>query len=292
MDVYPVSNVREYRDTIARPEFVERSRLESRLAAQHRDDDAWTMRGMCWPCGQTVDFVVDRKRARRKGGDVAPRVPRWREGMVCPLCRMNSRKRAMAELVHEVIDGIETGPGNSLPIVYLLEQVTRFFEWCTDVLPAWVIGSEFLGPDRVGGEIIDGVRHEDVGRLSFPDASFDLIVSNDVHEHVPDPVGGLRELARVLKPGATLLMTTPFYPTAATSTTRAVIENGELRELLPPVFHGNPLSSQGSLVFTDFGWDLLNWMRDAGFSTAQVELSWSPEHGHLGRGLSFRAVRG
>jgi SAM-dependent methyltransferase len=288
MDIHPVSNVSEYRRTIARPEFVKRSRLRKRLVAQHRDDDDWRMPGMCWPCGETVDFVVDRNWRRRKGGDASPQ---WREGMICPLCHMNSRKRAMAELVCEVIDGVETGPVSSLPIVYVLEQVTRFFEWCTDVLPAWVIGSEFVGPDRVGGEIVDRVRHEDVGRLSFPETSFDLVVSNDVHEHVPDPVGGLRELARVLKPGGTLLMSTPLSVRSETSTTRAVVEDGELRKLLPPVYHQNPLSSQGSLVFTDFGWDLLTWMKDAGFSTAQAELYWSSEHGHLGRGLFFRAVR-
>lgn len=41
----------------------------------------------------------------------------------------------------------------------------------------------------------------DVQNLSFPDASFDTVVSSFVFCSVPDPVQGLREVRRVLKPG-------------------------------------------------------------------------------------------
>jgi len=45
-------------------------------------------------------------------------------------------------------------------------------------------------------------------RLPLGDAEFDLVVSVQVLEHLLDPSAGLRELARVLKPGGTLLLST------------------------------------------------------------------------------------
>jgi SAM-dependent methyltransferase len=45
-------------------------------------------------------------------------------------------------------------------------------------------------------------------RLPFPDASFDVIVCAQVIEHLLDARAGFRELARILAPGGTLLLTT------------------------------------------------------------------------------------
>lgn len=47
------------------------------------------------------------------------------------------------------------------------------------------------------------------GRLPFDDASFDAVVSIEVVEHVENQFAFLRELARIARPGATLLVTTP-----------------------------------------------------------------------------------
>lgn len=44
----------------------------------------------------------------------------------------------------------------------------------------------------------------------FPPASFDFAICTDVLEHVPRPWEAVRELHAVLKPGGTLLLTTPF----------------------------------------------------------------------------------
>jgi SAM-dependent methyltransferase len=48
----------------------------------------------------------------------------------------------------------------------------------------------------------------DLTRLPYADASFDAIVCGWVLEHLPDPQPGLRELARVLRPGGKLLLLT------------------------------------------------------------------------------------
>jgi SAM-dependent methyltransferase len=46
--------------------------------------------------------------------------------------------------------------------------------------------------------------------LPFADAQFDGALSTEVFQSVPDPAAMLAELARVLKPGALLLITYPF----------------------------------------------------------------------------------
>ena len=45
--------------------------------------------------------------------------------------------------------------------------------------------------------------------LPFPDAVFDVVCSTEVIEHVPHPSMAVKELARVLKPGGHLVLSTP-----------------------------------------------------------------------------------
>lgn len=50
------------------------------------------------------------------------------------------------------------------------------------------------------------LRQMGVERLDLPDDRFDSVVSTLVFCAVPDPLGGLQEVRRVLKPGGTLVM--------------------------------------------------------------------------------------
>lgn len=51
--------------------------------------------------------------------------------------------------------------------------------------------------------------------LPYADASFDLVAAMEVIEHLTDPLPWLRELVRVARPGAELLLTTPNYASAS-----------------------------------------------------------------------------
>ena len=53
----------------------------------------------------------------------------------------------------------------------------------------------------------------DALHLPFPDATFDRVICSEVLEHIPDDLGAMGELARVLKPGGTMAITVPALRT-------------------------------------------------------------------------------
>jgi len=255
-----------------------RMEIERLAAARFLGDrEEFSFEGHCLVCERTTLLKVDWMYAERP-------TPNWRERLVCDGCELNNRQRyAMHLLIRE--SGGRGGAGK----VYLQEQITPFYESTSRILGAQrVVGSEYLGADRSPGEIVDGLRHEDAEHLSFPDASFQAISSNDVLEHVNEHGAALAQMCRVLVPGGTAIVTIPFSEGRDVTQRRARIEaDGSLTHLLPPEYHGNPLDEGGSLVFSDFGWDVLDCARKAGFSQAFVRGYWSFRYGHMGGGLQM-----
>ncbi len=109
------------------------------------------------------------------------------------------------------------------------------------------------------------VPSEDLTRLSYADASFDLVITSDTLEHVPDIDQALRETWRVLKPGGTHVFSVPVIWDRPTRQ-RALLQGGELMHLLPPSHHGAAGQNKGDfLVFHEFGADFPDRCTAAGF---------------------------
>jgi len=255
------------------------------ILARHRFEEEWTLAGYSSPAGRFVNFRVDNlSGGRREGNRFFPNI---RERLACPLSGLNNRQRLSASLISAELSDREVAAR-----VYLMEQVTPLYQWISDTWNACeIVGSEYLGPDLPPGQVVNGIRHEDVHNLSLESASIDLVVSNDVMEHVPWPKLAFKEIARVLRPGGQALMTFPFFSDRRESIVRAEVIDGKVAHRHEPVFHGNPVSADGSLVFTDFGWDLFDLIRDQGFRDAAMEVYHSPSFGHLGVGSVIRLVR-
>ena len=72
---------------------------------------------------------------------------------------------------------------------------------------------------------MDDAKVSDAGEIPYPDQMFDLVVSDNVMEHLAEPVNVLAEIGRVLKPGGRLLFKTPnrwHYMPLIASMTRLV----------------------------------------------------------------------
>lgn len=247
-------------------------RFERKLVA---GTGPWKVNAYCFVCRRPTTLRMDEEHSWIENG---ARALNWRERLICPTCGLNSRMRAALHLV-----SVALGTSGEARI-YATEQMSSFFGELSRRFSD-VTGSEFRGYAEAGGATDDnGLRHENVEQLSFPDHAFDLIISQDVLEHVAHPERAFREFRRVLRAGGTLLLSVPFDPRRRRTLRRAEIGvAGEVVHHLPPDYHFDPLDPAGCLVFSEFGWDILELLQICEFHDLRIVRYWSSEFGYLGR---------
>ena len=117
----------------------------------------------------------------------------------------------------------------------------------------------------------NGYRSEDLEKQTFANESFDIVVTQDVMEHIFDAEAAFRDIHRTLKPGGAHVFTTPLVKKEKPSQRRAERKpDGTIEHLFPPEYHGNPMSSEGSLVTWHWGFDITEWIEKT--SSGQAEL--------------------
>jgi SAM-dependent methyltransferase len=187
--------------------------------------------------------------------------PCKRNSFFCDACGSCARNRHVAQTI---LDRFPTQPGSRSLVEFAQHFDGVIWLTCTsgaiaDRLRAVrrCVASEFI-ENVPSGQIVNGVRCEDIQAASFATGSVDLVVTEDVLEHVPFPEAAFAEIRRVLKPGGFHIGTIPVHWGRETSIARAVIEDGKLRHMLEPEYHGDPTRPEGILAFTDYGQDIVS----------------------------------
>lgn len=203
----------------------------------------WTNAGHCPICAQTVTFNA--------WGE-------WlRDYYICSRCGSIPRERHLMLVLDSVAkDWRQMAIHESSPAKRGVSQKLQLE--C-----AGYVATQF-SPDIPKGEHHPtlGWRNENLERQTFAAEAFDLVITQDVMEHVFRPDLAFAEIARTLKPGGMHVYTTPLVYGFSPSRRRARMVDGEIVHELPPVYHGNPIDPDGSLVTVDWGYDIAGYDRE------------------------------
>jgi hypothetical protein len=192
----------------------------------------------------------------------------FRGSLVCTRCGSIPRMRALAETLRRFFPNWrdlrihESSPGNTALSPKLRAECPGYVATHYDrTLPP--------GSPHASGQY----RCEDLEDQTFDDASFDLVITQDVFEHLMHPDRAIREIARTLVPGGAHVLTVPLVNQLEPSRRRAKRVHGEIVHLLPPVYHGNPIDPDGSLVTVDWGYDIIEYLAyHSGMSISMIYL--------------------
>lgn len=207
--------------------------------------------------------------------------PNYRESLMARGCL--SRHRALLLVLQQLYGDLA---GLQEQRVYLVEAVTGFALWMKHHLRQLTTSEFFDGGRALEDADID---HQDLCNLTYASESFDLVVANELLEHVYDLPAALGEIQRVLRPGGRFLATFPmaFGQWESIIKARWNASNGETELIGEADYHGDPIRpDQGSLVYQIPGWEVLDQARHNGYHTALMHCVTSWKYGVLGGDLS------
>jgi len=214
--------------------------LRRAVRAMYRRVAYKNWRGICPICEKQVRFFVE-------GSSY------YRDDLFCGRCRSIPRQRALMHVIAtlypdwrtlNIHESSSSGGGASGKLQSECSGYTA---------------SQYL-PCIPHGESFDGFRNEDLEDQTFADEAFDLVITQDVFEHLFHPDRAIAEIARTLKPGGAHIMSVPLMNKSSPSRRRSALEGGKIVHYSEPQYHGNPVDPNGSLVTVDWGYDIASFM--------------------------------
>jgi SAM-dependent methyltransferase len=122
--------------------------------------------------------------------------------------------------------------------------------------PHLFVCSEYFGLAHKSGDIVNGILHEDLQQTSFHDESFDIVLTSEVLEHIPNALAAEKEIMRLLKPGGVYCFTVPFAPASEHDIILARMdESWQIRYLAEPQFHLDRLRPEEVPVYRIFSYN-------------------------------------
>lgn len=234
---------------------------------------------VCPACGQRSELVMN--------GVLWPELvlqwelsPAWanwidqREGLRCQVCRANLRSRQLAKSIVSVMNahlGLRAGSLSGLCSDSRMQS-----QRVAEINAAGDLHSILRTLPRLEYSEFQSknpeIRSEDLLNLSYSSSTFDLVITSDVLEHVPNVQRALTEIRRILKPNGMHIFSVPVIWNKPRSRKRAEIRNGTLVHHLPASHHGAAHGARDDfLVFNEFGRDFVQLCEQAGFDVTLID---------------------
>lgn len=231
--------------------------------------------GRCAACGKVAPMRFHREIIPPRLEELWDLTPRLaaafarKESLICARCgaKLRGRRLALAILRHYPVPGARS-----------------LADWSRDPAMAGLRIAEINRIDGIHEALArhpglvssdygsDSAPSEDLSRLSYADGTFQLILTSETLEHVPDWERALGEIRRVLVPRGRHIFTIPWRPDIPETFPRARIgEDGSVQDLAQRVCH--PGGDVGYPVFTEIGRDFPERLRGLGWD---VEVLFGP----------------
>ncbi len=214
--------------------------------------------GLCNICGERGTFLREERPMR--------------ETYPCPTCRSSLRYRAQAEAILRFYASQEATSISNAVLCESFQNLSiyepgiigpfrRYFRNLTGYRQS------FFWDGVLPGELYNGIECQDLMNLTYPNGSFDLVITSDIFEHVRRPFAAFSEVGRVLKTGGRHIFSIPLTsPMRKETFSRVDTSTEEDHYLVEPHYHGDGKGGR-SLVYTDFGSDLLGQLATLGLKT-------------------------
>ena len=252
--------------------------------------------GRCNICGKDSQFFYDSELL-------------YRESLTCGECLSTSRYRSIARGILRAISELTGIEANSLAELDQLAsndslaiyetQPSFYYERnaypIPDLLakPKWidVKVSTYRPKSRLGSNLGKNFTNQNLEKLTFPDNSFNLVITSDVMEHVRLDQRAHKEIRRVLKPGGVYLFTVPHFREKRETLVRVGIvdesDPSQDKYLMEKEYHGDGNSPSGKVLsYRAYGTDLDEYLTSLGFEVDYCKTDF-PEIGILNTELFY-----
>ncbi len=213
----------------------------------------FSQEGYCGCCNQ--DVIFESKTS-------------WlRDWFFCSNCASMPRERALIKVIEESYPNWRN---------LLIHESSPAYRGVSEKMQKECMGytSSQYFPGQPFGSMVQNYRNENLEEQTFPDESFDLIVTQDVMEHIYNPEKAFSEIARTLKRGGAHIFTVPMINKHMKTEVWATLDpSGNPLFLKEPEYHSNPVNPLGSPVTMHWGFDIVNFIREkSGLETTIVHL--------------------
>ncbi len=222
-------------------------------------------KGHCPICNNKVSFSTTK--------------PWLRDSLACPKCYAIPRERALMLVLEKYYPNWrELKIHESSPCHRGVSK--RLKDECKNYS-----SSQFF-PGQKPGEIIQGFRNENLEHTTFEDGAFDLIITQDVMEHIYHPEMAFKEINRILKSvisegrqGAHIFTVPIVNKHHKTERWAKLGANGVPDFLHEPEYHGNPVDNSGSPVTMHWGYDIKDFIDSNGNFETSIEYIFDLDQG-------------